>query len=191
MNPLSEITRVILSKMPRRSRDDEYIPIKIEGWNGKFVYDSTPTMATKAHPRNQQASNTNDFYGFNTEPIVLPPKWDGTFVPNTGGGSRYRTEDRNRSNDSQFYAYNTEPEVLPPTWSGKFVQDPNDVRIKPERNQSDGQHYHGYSNEPEVLPPEWNGRFEVDPNDIRIKAERNFSDARDYAEASRFRLREN
>ncbi|XP_055688239.1 uncharacterized protein LOC129792871 [Lutzomyia longipalpis] len=141
--------------MPRRQRDDD-IPIKIGGWNGKFVYekpkvnvpeDSQKTSGhddvTTTNPRTGQPTKPvyatgNQFYGYTTEPEVLPVTWDGTFAPST---QTYYRPDRNSSNTSQFYGFCTEPEILPVQWSGKFETDPTDIRIKPERNRSDVRDY--------------------------------------------------
>lgn len=140
--------------MQRRKNRDEDIPIKIGGWDGRFVVDrNAPPRIIKhkndsstsyAHePRDVQDSGApryatgNKFFGYNTETEKLPVVWDGTFV-----GANYRPkQDRNRSNTDRFFAYNTETEVLPAEWSGKFQLDPNDVRIKPERNMSNVRDY--------------------------------------------------
>ncbi|XP_059613750.1 uncharacterized protein LOC132259934 [Phlebotomus argentipes] len=152
--------------MPRRTRDED-IPIKIGGWNGKFVYEK-PTViqepaqnahgesesTAKGHPREAGDKKPvyatgNQFYGYTTEPEVLPVTWDGTFAPS--GGTYYRPE-RNRSETSQFYGFCSEPEILPVQWSGKFEVDPNDVRIKPERNSSDVRDYADHRNFVERKP---------------------------------------
>lgn len=124
--------------MPLRKKDD-YIPIKCEGWNGKFLYaPGTTNNVSKVRRHNQNVTDTQNFYGYCNEPIVLPTEWDGTFKKS--GEVRMQPE-RNRSNDSEYYQYNTEPTILPTSWNGQFVQDPNDVRIKPERNFSDVRDY--------------------------------------------------
>ncbi|XP_037948461.1 uncharacterized protein LOC119679938 [Teleopsis dalmanni] len=124
--------------MPLKKKD-EYIPIKCEGWDGKFLYaPGTTNNVSKVRRYNQNVTDTSNFYGFNTEPTVLPTTWDGTFVKS--GETRLKQE-RNRSDDSEYFQYNTDPTVLPTTWNGEFVLDPNDVRIKPERNFSDVRDY--------------------------------------------------
>ncbi|EDW02124.1 uncharacterized protein LOC6560817 [Drosophila grimshawi] len=120
-------------------KKQEYIPIKCEGWDGKFIYpDGAVNNVSKIRRHNQNVTNTNNFYGYNTEPIVLPTAWDGTFVK--GGETRIKPE-RNRSDDQDYYDFDTSPTILDPTWSGEFVTDPNDIRIKPERNFSDPRDY--------------------------------------------------
>ncbi|XP_030371175.1 uncharacterized protein LOC115621620 [Scaptodrosophila lebanonensis] len=120
--------------MPLQNKND-YIPIKCEGWNGKFLYpEGAVNNVSKIRRQNQNVTNTNDFYGFNTEPIVLPITWDGTFVKT---GETCHQPHRNCSNDQNYFDYHTTTTVLPPTSNGVFVTDPNDVRIKHERNYSD------------------------------------------------------
>ncbi|XP_030370850.1 uncharacterized protein LOC115621367 [Scaptodrosophila lebanonensis] len=120
--------------MPLHKKDD-YIPIKCEGWNGKFLYpEGAVNNVSKIRRQNQNVTNTNNFYGFNTEPIVLPTTWDGTFA--RSGETRMQPQ-RNCSDDQNYFDYDTSTTVLPPTWNGEFVTDSNDVRIKPERNYSD------------------------------------------------------
>ena len=145
--------------MPLHKSRDEDIPIKIGGWNGKFVVDnntpprilkhrndsSTYEDSSRAYRDSPSPTKTstpkyatgNKFYGYNQDRERLPVVWDGTFV-----GQQYRAKgDRNQSNSDKFFAYNTETEVLPTQWSGKFQLDPNDVRMKPERNNSDIRDY--------------------------------------------------
>lgn len=125
--------------MPLKKKSDDYIQIKCEGWNGKFVYGNGATNnVSKVRRHNQNVTDTSNFYGFNKEPIILPPTWDGTFKQS--GETRLKQE-RNRSDDAQYYQYNTESEELPTTWNGQFEVDPDDVRIKPERNYSDVRDY--------------------------------------------------
>ncbi|KAM8712057.1 hypothetical protein ACLKA7_012559 [Drosophila subpalustris] len=128
-----------INRFLKRDKKDDYIPIKCEGWNGKFAYtDGAVNNVSKIRRQNQNVTNTNNFYGFNTEPIILPAVWDGTFVKS--GETRIKPE-RNRSDDQDYYDFNSDPTILPPVWSGEFVTDPNDVRIVPERNFSDPRDY--------------------------------------------------
>ncbi|XP_018784417.1 PREDICTED: uncharacterized protein LOC108966122 [Bactrocera latifrons] len=124
--------------MPLKKKD-EYIPIKCEGWNGKFVYSNgAANNVSKVRRHNQNVTDTSNFYGYSTEPIILPVSWDGTFAKS--GETRIQPE-RNRSDDTEYFQYNTEPTVLPTQWNGEFQLDPNDIRIKPERNHSDPRDY--------------------------------------------------
>ncbi|ALC42129.1 CG42808 [Drosophila busckii] len=124
--------------MPLHKKQD-YIPIKCEGWNGKFVYpEGSMNNVSKIRRHNQMVTNTNNFYGYSTEPIVLPTAWDGTFVKS--GETRIKPE-RNRSDDQDYYEFDTNPTILPTSWNGEFVSDPTDVRYKPERNHSDPRDY--------------------------------------------------
>uniref|UniRef100_A0A6B2EHY5 Uncharacterized protein n=1 Tax=Phlebotomus kandelakii TaxID=1109342 RepID=A0A6B2EHY5_9DIPT len=143
--------------MPRRTRDED-IPIKIGGWNGKFVYEKPKVIqehqesnASGSNPRDQKPiyATGNQFYGYTAEPEVLPVTWDGTFAPSN---QTYYRPGRNTSNTSEFYGFCTEPEILPVQWSGKFEMDPNDVRLKPERNQSDVRDYADHRNFVERKP---------------------------------------
>lgn len=142
--------------MQRRKTRDEDIPIKIGGWNGRFVVDKNAAPIIRQHrndssiyepPQNTRESSPeksapkyatgNKFFGYHQECEKLPVVWDGTFV-----GQNYRPKgDRNQSNTDRFFAYNTDTEVLPVEWSGQFQLDPNDVRMKPERNNSDIRDY--------------------------------------------------
>ncbi|XP_055849059.1 uncharacterized protein LOC129914044 [Episyrphus balteatus] len=125
--------------MSRRGKKDEYIQTKCEGWNGKFVYgEGSANNVSKVRKHNEFVTNTNNFYGFNREPIILPTTWDGTFAKS--GEVRIQQE-RNRSDDQNYFDYNTEPTILPTEWNGQFELDPDDVRIKPERNYSDVRDY--------------------------------------------------
>ncbi|XP_067616793.1 uncharacterized protein [Eurosta solidaginis] len=124
--------------MPLKKKSD-YIPIKCEGWNGKFVYSNgSANNVSKVRRQNQNVTDTSNFYGCNTEPIILPVEWDGTFAKS---GETRLQPDRNQSNDGDYYQYNTEPTILPTQWNGEFQLDPNDIRIKPERNFSDARYY--------------------------------------------------
>ncbi|XP_065356223.1 uncharacterized protein LOC135950618 [Calliphora vicina] len=124
--------------MPLRKKDD-YIPIKCEGWNGKFHYPPGSTNnVSKVRRYNQNITDTQNFYGYTSEPTILPPVWDGTFKKS---GEVIMQQERNRSDDSEYFQYNTEPTILPTSWNGEFQQDPNDVRILPERNFSDVRDY--------------------------------------------------
>lgn len=124
--------------MPLRKKED-YIPIKCEGWNGKFLYPPGSTNnVSKVRRHNQNVTDTQNFYGYNTEPIVLPTAWDGTFQQSDEVRMK---QERNRSDDSKYYQYNTEPTILPTSWNGEFQQDPTDVRFIPERNFSDPRDY--------------------------------------------------
>lgn len=88
--------------MHRRQTRNEDIPIKIGGWNGKFVVDhnSAPRIiqhkndSSTYEPRDQHDSPAsaapkyatgNKFFGYHTETEKLPVVWDGTFV-----GPQYR-----------------------------------------------------------------------------------------------------
>lgn len=138
--------------MQRRQTRNEDIPIKIGGWNGKFVVDNNTAPRVQQHKNDSNTYESRDvrdstpapkyatgnkFFGYNTERERLPVVWDGTFV-----GQNYRPKgDRNQSNSDRFFSYNTEPTVLPTQWSGKFELDPTDVRMKPERNNSDIRDY--------------------------------------------------
>uniref|UniRef100_T1GGK4 Uncharacterized protein n=1 Tax=Megaselia scalaris TaxID=36166 RepID=T1GGK4_MEGSC len=160
--------------MPIKKKTD-YVPIKCEGWDGKFVFaPGTTNNVSKVMRYNQNITNWNDFYGYCAEPPSPKVVWDGTFA-----------KKRNRSDDSKFFAYNTEPEVLPPTWDGTFAKS-GETYLKQERNQSDDSKYFSYNTEPEILPPTWDGSFKKS-GETFIIPERNFSDARDYAEAKNFR----
>jgi len=124
--------------MPLKKKED-YIPIKCEGWNGKFVYpDGASNNVSKVRRYNQNITDTSNFYGTSTEPTILPTTWDGTFVKS---GETRMMQGRNQSDDSAYFQYNTDPTILPTTWNGQFQLDPNDVRIKPERNFSDVRDY--------------------------------------------------
>ena len=65
-------------------------------WDGKFSYDPNNVH----YIPNRNASTTNNFYGFNTEPTILPVAWDGTFAKS--GETRLKQE-RNNSNDQKYY----------------------------------------------------------------------------------------
>lgn len=123
--------------MPLRKKND-YIPIKCEGWSGKFVvHKGEVSNISKAAKFNENISHSSDFYGFCTEPEEPTITWSGKFKP----GEVFQKPVRNYSDDSEYYKYNTEPTVLPPEWDGKFELDPDNVRIKPERNSSDVRDY--------------------------------------------------
>ncbi|XP_055702011.1 uncharacterized protein LOC129801207 [Phlebotomus papatasi] len=156
--------------MPRRHRDDD-IPIKIGGWNGKFVYEKP-----KVIPHQDDAQNTSGHDDVTTAKGHPRQSGQGDKKPVYATGN-------------QFYGYTTEPEVLPVAWDGTFAG-PTQTYYRPDRNTSDTSQFYGFCTEPEILPVQWSGKFETDPTDIRIKPERNRSDVRDYAEARNFAPRD-
>lgn len=103
--------------MPLKKKDD-YIPIKCEGWNGKFHFaPGTTNNVSKVARYNQNVTDTRNFYGFSKEPTVLPVVWDGSF---RRSDEVIEKPERNRSDDREYFQYNTQPTVLPPVWNGRF-----------------------------------------------------------------------
>lgn len=143
--------------MPRREEKD--IPIKIGGWDGKFVYEAPtnlrPGYVLVNHKRKRSNLHTQD-----QRPISPPPQQryerknsatssgdeDHDQIDGNKTGNAYLFKDQHQSNTTNFYGFNTEPEIMPVSWSGKFQLDPNDVRIKQERNQSDVRDYADHRN---------------------------------------------
>lgn len=151
----------------RRGRDED-IPIKIGGWNGKFVTERGPGKVMQH--RNDSSINV---------PVEVTRSSQS---PDSGDRPRKYATGNN------YFGYNTETEVLPVAWDGTFVG--QGYRHKPDRNQSSTNQFYGYSNEPTILPAQWSGKFELDPTDVRMKPERNQSNVRDYADERNFITRE-
>ncbi len=139
--------------MPRREEKD--IPIKIGGWDGRFVYEKPVVKegyVLVSHRRRRSNLHTQD-----QRPATPPPqrhrKNSNASSDNedrdqldSGAGPSNLFKDQQTSNTNNFYGFSTEPTILPTSWSGKFQLDPNDVRIKQERNQSDVRDYADHRN---------------------------------------------
>jgi len=142
--------------MPRR--DEKDIPIKIGGWDGRFVYEK-PVLkegyVLVSHRRRRSNLHTQD-----QRPATPPLQQyrrkssaassdnedrDQSDCHNSGNNPNL-FKDQHQSNTNNFYGFSTEPEILPVSWSGKFQLDPNDVRMKQERNQSDVRDYADHRN---------------------------------------------
>lgn len=137
--------------MPRR--EEKEIPIKIGGWDGRFVYEKPKVKegyVMVSHRRTRSNLHTQD------KRPETPPQLrknsaelsdnDEHDQCNNPGANVNIFRDQHQSNTNNFYGFNTEPTILPTTWSGKFQLDPNDVRIKQERNQSDVRDYADHRN---------------------------------------------
>lgn len=141
--------------MPRR--EEKEIPIKIGGWDGRFVYEKPALKEGYVlvnHKRKRSNLHTQDQRPEPPQPQQYDRKNSATSDdekdPNQSDCNNSRNvnlfRDQQQSSTNNFYGFNTEPEILPVSWSGKFQLDPNDVRIKPERNQSDVRDYADHRN---------------------------------------------
>lgn len=135
-------------KMPRR--EEKEIPIKIGGWDGRFVYEKPKVKegyVLVSHRRTRSNLHTQD-----KRPDTPPQHRKNSASSDNEDKDQSEChnvnlfKDQHQSNANNFYGFSTEPEILPVTWSGKFQLDPNDVRIKPERNQSDVRDYADHRN---------------------------------------------
>jgi len=144
----------IINTMPRREEKD--IPIKIGGWDGRFVYEK-PVLkegyVLVNHKRKRSNLHTQDQRPEPPQPQQQYRKNSATSDDERDqldcGNARSNVnlfKDQHHSNTNNFYGFSTEPTILPVSWSGKFQLDPNDVRIKPERNQSDVRDYADHRN---------------------------------------------
>lgn len=139
--------------MPRR--EEKEIPIKIGGWDGKFVYEK-PVLregyVLVSHRRRRSNLHSQD-----QRPTTPPPQHhrknsgassdnEDHIDGNSSGTNPNLFRDQHQSNTNNFYGFSTEPVILPTAWSGKFQLDPNDVRLKQERNQSDVRDYADHRN---------------------------------------------
>lgn len=144
--------------MPRR--EEKEIPIKIGGWDGRFVYEKPVVKEGYVlvnHKRKRSNLHTQDQ---RPEPTPAQQQYRKNSAASSGDEDRDHDQpdcsnarhdallfkDQQQSNTNNFYGFNTEPTILPVSWSGKFQLDPNDVRLKQERNQSDVRDYADHRN---------------------------------------------
>ncbi|XP_055388354.1 uncharacterized protein LOC129616832 [Condylostylus longicornis] len=130
-------------------KKDDYIPIKCEGWNGKFEFEpgcvTDAGQVARVRRYNQSITDPRNFFAFQTKATQLPPKWDGTFVGSKQEAIQSHNQcgaaNRNMSSGWDIHGYSNETIILPTNWDGTFQTDSNDVTIKPERNRSDNRNY--------------------------------------------------
>lgn len=115
-------------------------------WDGKFQKAEQPDLpplkpgeryvmkGTKDH---ELLSDASKYHGYNSDPIVHPVAWDGTFAKSN---EVFIKPNRNASNADNFFERKSYTTVLPPTWDGTFAKS-GETYMKPTRNQSDSRDY--------------------------------------------------